>query len=86
MQAPSRSPHACEPVDFRNSGVPRSPPLTVAAACVTSHENVLREKGVTEETILAAIRIASVIHGTAAVLDTESAVAPEDIELAAAIL
>ena len=48
-------------------------------SCVASHEKVLREKGVTEETILAAVRIASVIHGAAAVLDTEAtaaAVAP----------
>ena len=36
-------------------------------------EAVLRQKGVTEETILAAVRIASVIHGAAAVLDAESA-------------
>ena len=41
--------------------------------CVQSHENVLREKGITEETILAAIRIGSVIHGAAAVLEAESA-------------
>jgi alkyl hydroperoxide reductase subunit D len=33
---------------------------------------VLREKGVPEETILAAVRIASVIHGAAAVLDAEA--------------
>jgi len=42
---------------------------------VASHEKVLREKGVTEETILAAVRIASVIHGAAGVLDAETAVA-----------
>ncbi|MGH9631699.1 MAG: carboxymuconolactone decarboxylase family protein [Bryobacteraceae bacterium] len=44
-------------------------------ACVAAHEKVLREKGMTEETILAAVRIASVIHAIAAVLDLE-AVAP----------
>jgi alkyl hydroperoxide reductase subunit D len=38
--------------------------------CVDSHEKVLREKGVGEETILAAVRIASVIHALAAVMDT----------------
>ena len=38
-------------------------------ACVASHEAVLREKGVSEETILAAVRIASTIHGLAAVMD-----------------
>lgn len=43
------------------------------SACVQAHERVLREKGVKEETILSAIRIASVIHGVAAVLDAGSA-------------
>lgn len=38
------------------------------AACVASHEKVLREKGVTEETVLAAVRIASVIHALGPVL------------------
>jgi lipoyl-dependent peroxiredoxin subunit D len=37
--------------------------------CVDAHEKVLREKGITEETILATVRIASVVHGTAAALD-----------------
>jgi alkyl hydroperoxide reductase subunit D len=38
------------------------------AACVASHEKVLLEKGVGEEAILAAVRIASTIHAVAAVL------------------
>ncbi|HET8547154.1 MAG TPA: carboxymuconolactone decarboxylase family protein [Bryobacteraceae bacterium] len=38
-------------------------------ACVDSHEKVIREKGMTEESIAAAVRIASVIHAVAAVLD-----------------
>jgi alkyl hydroperoxide reductase subunit D len=37
--------------------------------CVSSHEKVLLEKGVTEELILAAVRIAAVVHATAAALD-----------------
>jgi alkyl hydroperoxide reductase subunit D len=41
--------------------------------CVDSHEKVLREKGVGEETILAAVRIASVIHALAAVMDAVTA-------------
>jgi len=40
--------------------------------CVDSHEQVLRGKGMTEETILAAVRLASVIHGLATVFDTEA--------------
>lgn len=42
--------------------------------CVDSHEQVLRGKGITEETILAAVRLASVIHGLATVFDTEAVV------------
>jgi lipoyl-dependent peroxiredoxin subunit D len=37
--------------------------------CVASHEHVLREKGITEEQVTAAVRIAAVIHATAVVLD-----------------
>src|SRR5271165_2198314 len=43
--------------------------------CVDSHEQVLRSKGMPEESILAAVRLASVIHGLATVFDAE-AVAP----------
>lgn len=39
-------------------------------ACVDSHEKVLKEKGFNEEKILAAVRVASVLHGIAVVLDT----------------
>jgi alkyl hydroperoxide reductase subunit D len=37
--------------------------------CVGSHERVLLQKGVTEETILAGVRIAAVVNGVAAALD-----------------
>ncbi len=37
--------------------------------CVSSHEKVLLEKGVTEEMILAGVRIAAVVSATAAALD-----------------
>ncbi|MBZ5704163.1 MAG: carboxymuconolactone decarboxylase family protein [Acidobacteriia bacterium] len=43
------------------------------AACVDSHEKVVREKGISEEGVLAAIRLAAVIHGLAAVFDAEKA-------------
>jgi len=42
-------------------------------ACVDAHERMLREKGASEETILAAIRIASTIHALSAVMDAEAA-------------
>jgi alkyl hydroperoxide reductase subunit D len=37
--------------------------------CVGAHEKVLLEKGVTEEQILAGVRIAAVVHAVAAALD-----------------
>jgi lipoyl-dependent peroxiredoxin subunit D len=40
-------------------------------ACVDSHEKTIREKDVREETIVAAVRIAAVMHGLASVLETE---------------
>jgi alkyl hydroperoxide reductase subunit D len=37
--------------------------------CVSSHEKTLVDKGVTEEQILAGVRIAAVVHAVAAALD-----------------
>ena len=47
------------------------------AACVDSHERALREKGMSEEKILAAIRIAAVIHAIGVVMDAERVSAPQ---------
>lgn len=60
--------HGSDPVDFELWCVGVSA-INGCGACVASHKKVLREKGVTEETILAAVRIASVIDTSAAVLD-----------------
>jgi alkyl hydroperoxide reductase subunit D len=43
--------------------------------CIDSHEQILRQHGVTVEAIQAAVRIASVIHAVAATLDGEEALA-----------
>lgn len=43
--------------------------------CLDAHEKTLREKGMSEELILAAVRIAAVIHALAAALDGEAALA-----------
>lgn len=40
--------------------------------CVAAHEEILLGRGVTEEQILAAVRIASVVHGIASVMDVEN--------------
>jgi lipoyl-dependent peroxiredoxin subunit D len=47
--------------------------------CVDSHEKVIRGKGLSEEAILSVVRLASVIHGIAAVLDTEKVAASEPV-------
>jgi alkyl hydroperoxide reductase subunit D len=44
-------------------------------ACVASHEKAVREKGLSEETILASVRIAAVVHALAVVLDAVPAIA-----------
>ena len=41
--------------------------------CVTAHERKLREGGVTRETIQSAVRIASVMHAVAGVLEYQTA-------------
>ncbi len=41
--------------------------------CVKSHENILREHGLKIEHIQTAVRIASVLHAVATILDTEEA-------------
>jgi alkyl hydroperoxide reductase subunit D len=43
------------------------------AVCIDSHEKKLRESGMTEETLLASVRIAAVVHALAAVLDAGAA-------------
>lgn len=44
-------------------------------ACIASHENVVRDKGLTAEAILAAVRIASVLAAVASVVEAERATA-----------
>ncbi len=41
--------------------------------CVDSHEKVVRDKGAAEDLVIAAVRIASVIHAIGTVLDAEAA-------------
>jgi alkyl hydroperoxide reductase subunit D len=65
--------HGVPQVDFELWCIAASA-INGCAACVAAHERVVLEKGMREEAILAAIRIASVIHGLATVLDAEAAV------------
>ena len=64
--------HGGDPVDFELWCLAVSA-VNGCGACLDSHEKVLREKGVGEETILAAVRIAATVHGLAAVMDAEAA-------------
>ena len=68
--------HGIDPLDFELWCTAASA-INNCAACVDSHEKSLREKGMSEEKVLAAIRIAAVIQGVAVVLDTENVAAPQ---------
>jgi alkyl hydroperoxide reductase subunit D len=41
--------------------------------CLTSHEKVVREGGLSQEQVQTAVRIAAVVHAVAATLDGEDA-------------
>jgi alkyl hydroperoxide reductase subunit D len=43
--------------------------------CLTSHEKVVRDAGLGQEQVQAAVRIAAVVHAVAAILDGEDALA-----------
>jgi len=43
--------------------------------CMESHEKIVRQHGMTQEQVQAAVRIAAVLHATAATLDGEAALA-----------
>src|SRR6185437_12740925 len=58
--------HGVDQADFELWCAAASP-IKGCAACVDSHERVVREKGLNEQAILAAIRIAAVVHGLATV-------------------
>ncbi|MBZ5664837.1 MAG: carboxymuconolactone decarboxylase family protein [Acidobacteriia bacterium] len=70
--------HGVDPADFELWCTAVSA-INGCGACVDSHEQVLRNKGVTEESILAAVRLASVIHGLATVFDTEAVVPSQSV-------
>jgi lipoyl-dependent peroxiredoxin subunit D len=64
--------HGSDPVDFELWCLAVSA-INACAACVDSHEKVVREKGLSEETVLAAVRIAAVIYALAAVIEVPAA-------------
>lgn len=66
--------HGSDPIDFELWCLAVSA-INGCGACVDSHEKVVREKGMTEEQVLASVRIASVLHEAARVLETEAVLA-----------
>jgi alkyl hydroperoxide reductase subunit D len=59
--------HGSDPLDFELWCLAASS-ITGCGMCVDAHERTLREKGVRAETVIAAVRIAAVIHGLAVAL------------------
>jgi alkyl hydroperoxide reductase subunit D len=51
--------------------------------CMESHEKVVRQAGLTQEQVQAAVRIAAVVHAVAATLDGEAALAGQSVADAA---
>lgn len=66
--------HGIEHVDFELFCLAVSA-INACDKCVDSHEKVVRDKGLAEDNVLAAVRIASVIHALASVFDAESVLA-----------
>ena len=52
--------------------------------CIDSHEKILRDHGITTEQIQTAVRIASVVHAVAAVMDAEATTATGSMQAEAA--
>jgi alkyl hydroperoxide reductase subunit D len=64
--------HGADPADFELWCLAVSA-VNGCQVCVDSHEHAVREKGIGEETVLAAIRIAATIHALAAVVGADPA-------------
>jgi len=57
--------HGSDPLDFELWCLAVSA-INGCGKCIVAHERTLREKGMTEETVIAAVRIASVVHASSA--------------------
>jgi len=75
--------HGVEDVDFELWSLAVSA-INGCGKCLDAHEKVVREKGATEELVMAVVRVAAVIHGIGAVLDSVAAEAVVDPEIEAA--
>jgi alkyl hydroperoxide reductase subunit D len=68
--------HGVEEVDFELWSLAVSA-INGCGKCVDAHEKVVREKGATEELVLAVVRVAAVIHAIGAVVDSVPVEVPE---------
>jgi alkyl hydroperoxide reductase subunit D len=71
--------HGIDPRDFELWSTAVSA-IHGCGACVDSHEKALREKGISEEKILAGVRIAAIMHGLAVVLDAQQGPAAPSVD------
>ncbi|MBS1815195.1 MAG: carboxymuconolactone decarboxylase family protein [Acidobacteria bacterium] len=70
--------HGSNPVDFELWSLAVSA-INGCGKCVDSHERVVREKGITEETIAAVVRVCAVIHAIGPVLEERAAVSEPEL-------
>jgi alkyl hydroperoxide reductase subunit D len=63
--------HGADPVDFELWCLAVSA-INGCQTCVMAHERVVLEKGLSEETVVASVRIASILHALAAVFDQQA--------------
>lgn len=75
--------HGVDEIDFELWSLAVSA-INGCGKCVDAHENVVREKGASEELILAVVRVAAVIHAIGAVLDSVPAAVQTKSELVTA--
>lgn len=61
--------HGAPPRDFELWCIAVSA-INGCGKCMEAHDRAAREQGVAEETVLAAVRVASVVHAVAVVLDS----------------
>ncbi len=70
--------HKADPVDFELWCLAASA-VNGCGKCIDAHENVLRQKGITEEIMIAAVRVSSVVHAIGTVLDVEHSTVEEPV-------
>jgi lipoyl-dependent peroxiredoxin subunit D len=68
--------HGVEEVDFELWSLAVSA-INGCGKCVDAHEKVVRDKGASEELVLAIVRVASVVHAIGVVLDANLAAAED---------